>query len=179
MRTLTMVTGAAALGLLVLACDQAPTAVADTSPGSRIHAAASAAATTTNQVVSIEPTTAFVSCAADGAGELVDLEGSLHVLTHVTTDAEGHSIFRFHLQPMGVKGTGETTGDVYEGTGVTQSTETFDADQLPDAFTFVNNFRIIGPGAANDLLVHELTHITIDANGDATADVSTTRVECR
>ena len=31
--------------------------------------------------------------------------------------------------------------------------------------SFNNNFRIIGEGPGNDLLIHEVAHITINANG--------------
>jgi hypothetical protein len=45
--------------------------------------------------------------------------------------------------------------------------------------TFVNNFRIIGQGPGNNFLVHEVFHITFNANGSITAFVDKFSVDCR
>ncbi|MBI4420235.1 MAG: hypothetical protein HY560_05360, partial [Gemmatimonadetes bacterium] len=45
--------------------------------------------------------------------------------------------------------------------------------------TYVNNFRIIGEGSGNNLLVHATSHITVNANGELTAVVDNFSVECR
>lgn len=118
---------------------------------------------------------AFVPCAADGAGELVLIEGTLHVLITETVNGNNAS-FKFHFQPQGATGTGLTTGDTYHATGVTQEHVTL-GPGLTD--TFVNNFRIIGQGPNNNLLIHQTIHITINANGVVTAEVVNTSVECR
>jgi hypothetical protein len=99
----------------------------------------------------------FVPCAADGAGEIVDLSGSLHVLISMTINGNNVSGV-MHDQPQGIIGTGETTGDKYQGTGVTatsfkMSLQNGQADQ-----TFINNFRIIGQASGNNLLMHEVAH---------------------
>src|SRR5213082_3095488 len=87
--------------------------------------------------------TVFVPCAAGGAGELVDLSGPLHTL--ITFTINGNNVSgKTHFQPQGISGTGETTGDKYQATGVTQESfkGSFQNGQFGD--TFVNNFRIIG-----------------------------------
>lgn len=118
----------------------------------------------------------FVPCANDGTGELVELTGTLHVLTHVTIDDRGGLHVKTHFQPQGVSGVGLTTGDKYQGTGVTQ--QRFNATAgITD--TFVNNFRIVGQGPGNNFLVHQNVHITITPNGDVTAAVDNFRVECK
>ncbi|PYK43102.1 MAG: hypothetical protein DME46_08430 [Verrucomicrobia bacterium] len=111
--------------------------------------------------------TVFVPCAAGGAGELVDLSGPLHTL--ITFTINGNNVSGMaHFQPQGLSGTGETTGDKYQATGVTKdssfklSLQNGQANQ-----TFVNNFRIIGSGAGNNFLVHEEAHITFNANTNA------------
>ena len=45
--------------------------------------------------------------------------------------------------------------------------------------TYINNFRIVGQGNGNNFLVHETYHVTVNANGEATAYVDNFRVECR
>jgi hypothetical protein len=117
----------------------------------------------------------FVPCADGGAGELVVLEGDLHVLLSITQN-DNHLSVKSHSQPQGISGTGLSTGDTYQGTGVTQDQFT---TGLGVTFTFVNNFRIIGEGPGNNILVHETFHVTINANGEVTATVDNFSVECR
>ncbi len=78
-----------------------------------------------------------------------------------------------------MRGIGLTTGDKYQGTGVTQDHFNVGADGLPVTFTFVNNFRIIGQGPGNNYLVHQTFHVTINAHGEVTAEVDNIRVECK
>ena len=122
---------------------------------------------------------AFVSCANDGVGEIVDLSGTLHIVTNTTEDANGGLHTRLHFQPQGAIAIGQVTGDTYRTVGVTQQTVNIRSDGFPVTDTFVNNFRLIGPGTGNNLLVHQVVHMTINANGETTADVSTSSVECR
>lgn len=118
---------------------------------------------------------AFIPCAADGAGEFVELSGTLHALFHVTLDASGGAHVKTHFQPQGIKGIGLTTGDKYQGTGVTQ--DQFNA-RVGETFTYINNFRIIGQGPRNNLLIHETVHVTVNANGTVTASVENFSEEC-
>jgi hypothetical protein len=115
----------------------------------------------------------FVPCALGGAGEVVDLSGMLHELFHVVSTPGGRLQLKLHDQPQGISGTGETSGEKYQATGVTQQLSN------TNTFTFVNNFRIIGQGPDNNFLVHELFHVTVNANGEITAFVDGTSVECR
>src|SRR4029077_13867187 len=123
--------------------------------------------------------TVFVPCAASGAGEIVDLTGPLHTL--ITFTINGNNVSgTAHFQPQGLSGAGETTGDKYQATGVTKDTSfklSFQNGQAQQ--TFVNNFRIIGTGPGNNFLVHEVTHITINANGIATVLHDNLSVICR
>jgi hypothetical protein len=140
-------------------------------------AAASTAAVTTNGTMPFS-TIEFVPCAADGAGELVSISGDLHVL--MTSTINGNNISgKVHFQPQGLKGTGLTTGDTYNATGVTQ--ESFKSSLQNGQFndTFVNNFRLIGHGPNNNLLVHQTVHVTFNAKGVLTADVENSSIECR
>src|SRR5262245_3868758 len=117
-----------------------------------------------------------VPCANGGAGELVALSGDLHVLINMNVSNSGNVHAKVHFQPQGVSGVGVTTGDKYQGTGVTQ-------DEFNIAVgveeTAVNNFRIIGKGPGNNSVFHSLFHITVNANGDVTAFVTNISVDCK
>jgi len=123
--------------------------------------------------------TFFVPCAAGGAGELVDLTGPLHTL--ITFTINGNNVSGMaHFQPQGIVGTGETTGDKYQATGVTKDSSfkgSFQNGQFNQ--TFVNNFRIIGSGPGNNFLVHEEAHVTFNANGTLTVVHDNFSAECK
>ena len=118
----------------------------------------------------------YVACANNGAGEMAMLSGYLHILTTSTTDAAGGAHLTTHFQPMGISGVGMITGDRYQGTGVTRQSVNLTPGT---SMTMVNNFRIIGQGRGNNYLVHSTVHLTINANGEVTADVSLSSTECR
>ena len=123
--------------------------------------------------------TVFVPCAAGGAGELVDLNGPLHTL--ITFTINGNNVSGMaHFQPQGLSGTGEATGDKYQATGVTKDSSfklSFQNGQANQ--TFVNNFRIIGQGPGNNYLVHEVAHITFNANGTVTVLHENLSIDCK
>jgi hypothetical protein len=118
---------------------------------------------------------AFVPCANGGAGEAVLVEGNLHILITETVN-DNNASFKVHFQPQGAEGIGLTTGDTYRATGETQEHVSL-GPSLAD--TFVNNFKIIGQGPDNNLLVHQTIHLTINANGELTAEVLNESIECR
>jgi hypothetical protein len=120
--------------------------------------------------------TLFIPCALDGAGEDVHITGTLHDMYHFTMDDTGGYHLVLLTQPMGVKGVGLTSGDVYQGTG--GNIEQFEGN-IEELSTFVNNFRIIGPGPGNNFTVHETYHFTINANGEVTAEVANLSADCK
>jgi len=130
-----------------------------------VQASASTVTTSTSFPISLS---VFVPCAAGGAGEIVDLSGNLHDLFSVTLDGSGG----FHLSaqdnPQGVSGVGETTGNKYQGTGVTRFSFSGTAGGTY-VETDVNNFRIIGSGPGNNFMVHDNFHITVNPDGTVTS----------
>lgn len=156
--------GLTVLGAVALAAGLAPTT-----------ASADASTVTENLSVPIQ-LQAYVECANGGAGEWVELSGMLHILFHVTANDQGFHV-KYHAQPQGVAGEGLTTGDKYQGTGVTQGQ--FNLTNGATEGTFVNNFRLIGQGRGNNLLVHANFHFTINANGDLTAVPGNFSAECK
>ena len=120
----------------------------------------------------------FVPCANGGVGELVELNGPLHIL--LTFTINGNNISgKTHFQPEGISGVGLDTGDRYHATGVTQDhfKGSFNNGQFNQIF--VNNFRIIGQDPGNNFLVHENFHLTITANGAVTAVHDNFSIDCK
>ena len=131
---------------------------------------------TTNDFVPFALQT-FVPCAADGAGEIVDVQGILHIQQHVTINDNRVNV-KTHFQPQGGDGVGETTGDKYNAVGVTQEVDTLPIVGGAAEFTFINNFRLIGQGNDNNLQIHQTVHMTINANGDVVNTIDNTTVDC-
>ena len=121
----------------------------------------------------------WVSCANGGLGEYVNLTGELEIQSHSVEDAKGGTHLTTHVRPSGVVGTGVTTGLRYLGVGGTFEGEGYAAAGQATVYTFVNNFRIIGKGPGNNLLVHYTIHQTLNANGEVTADVDLSITDCR
>ena len=122
--------------------------------------------------------TTFVACANGGAGETIELSGPLHTL--ITFTINGNNVSgKQHFQPQGISGTGQTTGDKYQGTGVTQSTFKNSLQNGQSNNTFVNNFRMIGQGPGNNFLVHVNTHVTINADGTVVVQHDNMSTECK
>lgn len=120
----------------------------------------------------------FVPCAAGGAGEMVDLSGPLHVL--ISFNINGSNVSgAMHFQPQGISGTGETTGDKYHATGLTETTFTQSLQNGRAQSTFVNRFDIIGQGTGNNFLVHETAHITFNSDGTVTVFFDNFSFECK
>jgi hypothetical protein len=104
-----------------------------------------------------------------GCTEPIALTGSMHIVMTETVSASGNRHMLVHFQPQGISGTGLMSGTPYQATGVTQ--QSFSShDPLPYTSTVVNNFRLIGRGPDNNRLVHENYHITVNANGEITAE---------
>jgi hypothetical protein len=135
-----------------------------------------ATTTTTSEVIPFVQII-LVDCANGGLGELVLVEGDLHVVTHVTINGNNVST-KSHFQPQGAKGTGLTTGDTYNAVGVTQDQSKGSLNNGQLETTQINNFRLIGPGPDNNLQVHQNVHTTVNANGDVTSTVDNTSVDC-
>jgi hypothetical protein len=139
-------------------------------------AAPAGAAVIDNESVPFNDFEVFIPCANGGAGDVVTLNGRLHILITFTVNRNRIS-GSDHFQPQGLRGT-DTEGNVYHGVGLTQ--DHFQGSLVNGQFTdtFVNNFYIVGTAGAPSYRVHETAHITFNANGDVTASVDHLRVTC-
>ena len=100
--------------------------------------------------------------------EDIHVSGTLNV---VSTTANGKQILQFH--PQGVTGIGETTGTTYRATGGTIIIGDPDNDGL--THTYVNNFNLIATKPSGiSSIEHLVLHITVNAQGEITADVQPT-----
>jgi len=111
----------------------------------------------------------FVDCADGGAGEFVHLTGNIHSLVHMTQNPTGGLVIEFISQPQGVTGIGMTTGDKYQGTGISRDIEHISGFTPGYVYTDVTNFRIIGSGPGNNFMYQEVFHYTFNAQGELTA----------
>lgn len=138
--------------------------------------AATAGGVETNVRIPLTSYWAWVSCANQGAGEIVVLNGTLHILINVTVDNQGGFHLVQHFQPQNLSGVGLITGDKYRGTGATLTTS---HSLVGGVWTYVNNYRMIGAGPGNNYLVHTTMHGTVNANGEVTAWHDNTSIECK
>jgi hypothetical protein len=104
----------------------------------------------------------FVPCANGGAGEI--LSGTIQMRNLITSTVnDNNASDQFQVQLHGSM-VGAITGDTYRVTGVTRGMSRESLQNDGHALTYVNNFRLIGPGPGNNLLVHETAHVVM--NGD-------------
>jgi hypothetical protein len=150
----------------------APLAAVTLALGGSVQGLASATATTTSTSVPI-----VIVVAIPCAGDLVQLRGNLHLVSTVVMDGSGGFHFSDLVNPQDVSGVGTPSGAMYRGTGETRS-DTQSSGPPPINFTFVNNFKIIGQGPDNNLLIHENTHLTVNADGTVTATVDNFSSSC-
>ncbi len=104
-------------------------------------------------------------------GEDVEITGVIHLLSQAQPG--GGIVGHFNYQR--VTGSGLTSGTEYHVAAVDQ---VHLLPPFPSSVHSVQIFRMIAPGAANDLLVSVLTHVTVTANGDISASVDQLSARC-
>lgn len=131
-----------------------------------------AATFTTNQIFP------FGFESTECGNETVVVSGNLHVVAHGTVTSSGHVQAVFHVNPQNIRGFGVTTGAEYLAPGMLQ-TVTNASGPAPVTETFVNNFELIGLGAAPDFTLHQTVRLTINANGEITAAFDHLTTSCK
>jgi len=155
------------LGIGVLAaCGESPAGPANHLASDPAGSAIAPSQTLTNNLVFPVTFSSFIPCANGGSGEEVAFAGDVHQVVHVTLTGKGRAILMAHIQWQGVTGTGLVTGDKYTGVSVSHSTETL-AVGVEETFTF--NFRLIGQGSGNDLMMHNKFHVTVNPDGSVSS----------
>ena len=110
-------------------------------------------------------------------GEPLLLTGELHILFHVTEDANGGFHVQTHFQPQGVSGTGLVSGEQYRGVGVTRDAAYFPPGELRET-TFIDRFYFVSKGPSENMLATTTTHVTFNANGEPTAELFRLEIKC-
>jgi hypothetical protein len=118
----------------------------------------------------------FVLAPEEACGEAIHLNGTLLAEFSSTESSGGNIEVGFHFNPQGITGVGLTSGATYHATGVTLGTTTIRAGGISD--TFVNSFKIIGEGSAQNFLETDVFHLTMNANGVVTAIVDRSTIRC-
>ncbi len=133
----------------------------------------------TNTVLPIA-ISAWIPCAAGGAGEWVTLAGNVHTVVSGQVNPNDVVILRTHVNPQQVTGVGTSTGTTYQGNGVTRFSITLDSNPEPPVdYTYVNNFRVIGAGPDNNLSVKHDIHITVNGDGTVAVSIEKIRITCQ
>lgn len=142
--------------------------------GSLPSAAAQAQATQTTTSETLPETDDRISC----SGELVDIDGDLHLVFHRTDDAAGGFHGVLHENYQGVEGD-TATGVDYRLVGATQD-EIFNGREggASEGTEPERTVRLIGQGSTDDTHLHVVLHRTANANGEPTADVMNVDVRC-
>lgn len=120
----------------------------------------------------------FVPCANGGAGELIEVSGFLHTQISLTTDKNGGVHASQQFNPQGVTGVGLTTGDRYNGTGVSRNSMSTTATGVA-VFTYINRFDMVGQGPGNNFSVHETEHTTVLPDGTVTVSFDNFSTTCK
>jgi hypothetical protein len=139
-----------------------------------------AAAVVHHEVVINQPTEIlqFIDCANGGLGEEILFTGSLHLITHMTIS--GNRVSVFEVAAFHETGTGLSTGDKYEST-VAYRWQPVSGSLVNGQFltAFVAHAAITGPGPGNNMYFPLTFHITINANGEVTAEVERGDFTCK
>jgi hypothetical protein len=109
---------------------------------------------------------AFVPCANQGQGEIVDLSGAFNTIADFRVDGSTFSGF-YMFQPAGMTGVGETTGNQYHAVGsLTETFKEFVPATSDGTYHFAQTFQLVGNGTAENFLFHTTQTFTIFDNGN-------------
>jgi hypothetical protein len=115
------------------------------------------------------------------SGERVSIDGVQHIAGRFTQDGKGRLHFGFTRNTHGT-GIGGVSGDKYILTDAVARSSLEIVPGQPQVFLEQYHSRFIRQGEAfsdDDTLVHFLSKITVNTNGDVTATVEIQRVECQ
>jgi hypothetical protein len=112
------------------------------------------------------------------SGESIIFHGRMHVVTHTRTDASGGTHMIRHTNFEDVSGVAIGSGRPYRLVQVTNNSANATSGGATE-FTQVVVFRVISQGSTDNWLAQIVVHVTVNANGDMTADVTQVGGGCR
>jgi len=140
-------------------------------------------ATTVTSIIDLDltanpfPFPIIVPCANGGAGEEIVPQGNIRQLSHLTINGNNYAV-KFQYTPQGVTSVGQISGDIYQGAGVSEFTETGSFVNGKATLTSVWMFTNIGRAGAPNWKLIPTVHTTINANGTITASVDKLVASC-
>ena len=137
----------------------------------------SSGAQTENSVVS-EPyeSTLFIPCANGGAGEDVNLTGTVRIVRQETYNNQRFT-FILHAIPDGVTGVGLSTGDNFTAIGGSQTAVTGTIEYGGQySATYIQQMRFAGQGIS--FVVKYKFHVTVTSDGEISTRIDEEKVEC-
>jgi len=113
------------------------------------------------------------------SGEYVHLSGIAHVVMSVTIDANSAHLIGLVNERLG--GNGVSTGASYVADGMTHVDSYVDIDPVihTGQATLLFSARVIGLGSIPNASVQQLFHVTVNANGNTTVQVSHSQMFCQ
>jgi hypothetical protein len=110
-------------------------------------------------------------------GDQITIDGTSHVLFHVTTTKSGHSNEKLEIN-FALQGVNTTSGIRYV---VNEAVTATTASNVNGAFVFntVSHLNVISQGNEDNLLLRTEIHATLNANGELTSSKFVFTVECR
>jgi hypothetical protein len=113
-----------------------------------------------------------------GCTEDLLVDGDMDEVSSITFDASGgvHGTFLFHPD-TNMTVTGLSTRNTYQATGVTR----FDTQLsgMHVTTTYVNGFKLIGPGPDNNTLIQYTSHVTVNPDGTTIVESDHATSACR
>jgi hypothetical protein len=111
-------------------------------------------------------------------GDAIAFTGEFDSVVHVTITDSGHISVVSPGVLRNMSGTDLVTGQTFLNVGGSSNYESLDISGFPIEYTINLISDYIGPGPGNNLIQHELIHVTIDATGQVTASVFEVSIEC-
>jgi hypothetical protein len=112
----------------------------------------------------------------DCNGEVVFVSGELHVLMHITIDADGSAHFADHSNFDG-EGIGDR-GNEYDVVVIDNDVSNISFDSATEA-TAQLRLLLIRRGAEDNFVAAGKVHFTVNSNGELTAEFADFEAECR
>lgn len=115
------------------------------------------------------------------SGERISIDGVQHIVGRFTKDGKGRLHFGFTRNTYGT-GIGQVSGDKYILTDAVARESLEVVSGQPQTFLEQYHSRLIRQGETfsdDDTLIHFLSKITVNANGEITAAVEIQSVECK
>ena len=109
--------------------------------------------------------------------EPVVVSGYMHGVAHVTLTSSGHMNAEFHFNSQELTGV-SASGVKYQANITTNEMFSTQAGGAVET-TFNETFLLIAKGKVPDMKVQATVHVTVNANGAATAEVTEAHAQCK